>query len=300
MSKTAKGVAAIVIIGGLLAATVSLASAKSDKPSPRKDDELDLEDDEVSVSIPTGGGSADVILNSDEVEATEDLTEGQPAEIDDSAIQAVIDATKDGEKTSVDEDLEVLAAEEGVTEKSAIKDVLTTITGGAPSLPLSGAETSREMDPHGTVKLARILLSRETMPDWKNDLKSDVEEWQTGLKSKGFDITPDGQFGPKSAAFMATEVGIMPLVRFWPKDVATKKQAKARYSMLVGASLADLNDDLPDSQAQIDALKMSMAREQAQSFDKNPGPQPVLEFVQKVNDRIGAKAQAATEKELAS
>lgn len=156
------------------------------------------------------------------------------------------------------------------------------------------------MDPHGTVKLARILLSRETMPDWKNDLKSDVEEWQTGLKSKGFDITPDGQFGPKSAAFMATEVGIMPLVRFWPKDVATKKQAKARYSMLVGASLADLNDDLPDSQAQIDALKMSMAREQAQSFDKNPGPQPVLEFVQKVNDRIGAKAQAATEKELAS
>ena len=95
----------------------------------------------------------------------------------------------------MDTKLAALAAEEGKTVQEAASQLANEVTGGAEPLAISAAETSPEMDPQGTVALARLMLSRENMPGWKDDMQDEIMEWQSGAG-----LVSDGKYGIKSAA----------------------------------------------------------------------------------------------------
>lgn len=152
-----------------------------------------------------------------------------------------------------------------------------------PVAPLAQAEMAADTDPQGTVGLARILLVREQAPGWKVDLGPDVAAWQARVG-----LLDDEQFGLDSLKRMAEEVGILPLVRYWPKRIASKKQALAEYRAIVQKVMRELEKHAPASDMHVKALAFSMGREKAQTFGANPGPQPVLreiaEFLEEVEE----------------
>ncbi|MFA5739387.1 MAG: hypothetical protein WC902_11435, partial [Bacteroidales bacterium] len=90
--------------------------------------------------------------------------------------------------------------------------------------PIAAEETSEDLDPQGTVFLARILLAREGSSGWKEALQSEVKAWQSRVG-----LTADGKFGPGSAERMAREVGVLPLVRFWPLGEWRREVAVDNY-----------------------------------------------------------------------
>jgi hypothetical protein len=58
------------------------------------------------------------------------------------------------------------AAASGQPEAQVIQAVAKDITGSANPTPLAQQELSQQEDPHGTLALARVLLSRENLPGW--------------------------------------------------------------------------------------------------------------------------------------
>ena len=197
--------------------------------------------------------------------------------------------------TPIDKKAQDLASGSNTTTNEVINEVVDTVTNGQNAAPLAAVETSPEMDPDGTVSLARVMLAREGMPNWKSDkLGGDIQEWQAGVG-----LVADGLFGIKSAARMAEEVGFLPLIRYWSKGIVSRKQAEAQYDAAIAVTIGKLKADLPDSQAQIDALTASMNREVAVAYgNDNPPPQKTLDFVQDVNDAIAESAELKGEKEL--
>lgn len=291
MGMRAKAAGAVVLLGGVLIAGAAMAKNKKkpSTPQPQDDNEdEELEENEVSVTTSTPTGEeAEIVMDTDELESGSDnLEEVLPEIIEDTSNQEP--------ETDVDASLKNNAEKEGIKEQEAVSEVISEVTSGEGASELAAEETAPELDPDGTVALARIMLTREEMPGWKSDLQDDVGEWQesVGLKK-------DGQFGVKSAARMATEVGILPLIRYWPKDTYTKKQALQRYADTINPVINDLKSSLPDSQPQIDALTLSMGREKAQTWgNNNPKSENTREFVLDVNDSIAELAETASEREL--
>lgn len=273
---------------------------KDDEPATDKDDDDD-EDIEIEVvapgkdGTPEGGGSitipdkdaekiADGVKTSTKIPAN--VAPGIP--IDREAKTLPI--------TPADKKLATLAKKDGIPVSDAAAEVVAEITKGQPASPLGIAETTKEMDPDKSVSLAREMLARETLPDWKNDLKAEIEAWQAKVKI----LKPDGMFGVKSAARMAEEVGFLPMIRFWPKGVKSKVQGEKMYDDALRVVIdTKLKKELPDSKAQIEALHASMDREIAVSFgNTNPPPQDTLNFVQEATEEIADNAQAKGEKDI--
>lgn len=286
MSKVKKVLVGAAVVGGVLA-IVGLANAAPKKKKQDLSPEEVLPADELE-PIPSAGPD-DVIVNPPG-------PNGEPG----GGPAIVVETTEDGDiaeggPTAVDERLEVLAEEEGKTPEQAVSEVVKEVTQGQGVSPLAREETQPSVDPFGTVALARDMLARETMPGWKSDLQDAIAIWQRRVH-----LEPDGLFGLISAARMAQEVGILPLVRYWSKGITTKKQAERAYDDALGRVVDSLEAGLPDSQAHIQALLLSMQREQAQAFGKtNPGIQPTLEVAQIISDQIAASSEAQGEKDLA-
>lgn len=268
-----RGKAVGILLGTIVLLGTGLAMASKSKPKikPKSTDDEDLEVVMPNAQGEPGKGGSIVM---DEYTAN---------------------AEAEGPPKNIDERLEVLAADEGKSKDDAIKEVVDTVTKGVEAPPLAVEEITEKFDPKGSVKLARLLLVREELPNWKKDtLDGDVGEWQelVGLKK-------DNKFGVESAARMAEEVGVLPLVRYWPSNVTTKKQAKDLFASKIGSVISNLRKALPDSQAHIDALTASINREKAVTMGtNNPPVQNTRAFVMDVNDAIAEGAELTGEKEL--
>lgn len=202
---------------------------------------------------------------------------------------------EDGNVTGVTVPAEQPGAGSGSGQPPA-GSVVTTIPGppvpspapditNQPPSPIAAQEVQPQNDPNGTVMLARILLARETAPDWKGDFGPEVALWQkqVGLKN-------DGKFGPKALERMAAEVGVLPLVRYWSQPVYNKATAMKATADIVARAIAKLTPLLPDSEYHIAALKAGLGREQGQALAKNPAPARTLEEVQAIIAQLDKKA----------
>lgn len=134
----------------------------------------------------------------------------------------------------------------------------------APNPPLATAETSPELDPNGTVALARTLINREGSSGWKEDAQAEVRAWQSRVG-----VTSDGKFGPGAALKMAQEVGTLPRIRYWPKSQPNKDSALASYRADLNATAAQLAKN-PAKQAHAAALRVSAQAETGQGWPDKP------------------------------
>lgn len=73
--------------------------------------------------------------------------------------------------------------------------------------PVSDADLNAD-----TLDLLEALLAAEHLANWQDHHKLDVKLWQ---KSQG--LFADGLAGPKTILKIAEQVGVAPIVRFWPK-----------------------------------------------------------------------------------
>lgn len=265
----------VAVILGVIVAAAGIASASGKKKT------LVEEDEDIDIVTPDG---KEVSISEDDAAA---IAEGG---------EPVLIPPDNSGGTTVDTDLEIVAAEEGEGLGDAVKEVVTEVTGGANPEPISIAETDSDNDPHGTIALAKLMLAREVIPGWKSDLKDDIAEWQRDVS-----LVSDGLFGIKSAARMAEEVGYLPLVRYWPKTVTTKKQGTTEFSKAIEHVIATmLRPELPDSEPHIDALHGSISREKAVTFgDSNPPPQDTTQWMRALTDKLQAKAEAKGKKAIA-
>lgn len=175
------------------------------------------------------------------------------------------------------------------TAEAVIEEIISE-----PPTPLAEAETTADADPNGTIALARIMLARENLPGWKSDLRADVKEWQEAVGLKG-----DEKFGPESLARMAEEVGLLPLVRYYPGTVYTAAQAAKLAREKVEGVIARLQEFRPMSDPHIAALRASQEREKGQSMGtSNPSPVDTRSWVARVTETIGSRAEAEAEKEI--
>lgn len=127
--------------------------------------------------------------------------------------------------------------------------------------PLQQTETHPQLDPHGTIALAKDMIDAESSSGWKSALQDRIKAWQAVSN-----LTADGKFGPQSAYTMALEVGVLPLIRYWPKTTALAADLKSyRDRLLTMAANADHKNP-----AMAAALRASAAYEQGQSYGKTP------------------------------
>ena len=138
----------------------------------------------------------------------------------------------------------------------------------APGGALPSIETTPQLDPNGTIALARLLLERETQSGWKEAHQAEVKTWQLRRGE-----TPDGKFGRNSAYTMAQEVGVLPLIRYWPSSVP-KAKALAEYREFLNNMANAIQQQRPEDQAHATALRLSALREDARSYGvANPKPE---------------------------
>jgi hypothetical protein len=126
--------------------------------------------------------------------------------------------------------------------------------------PIGPAEVEPDADPRGSIALARILVAEESSPNWKR-VHPDVIAWQ---KRNG--LGSDGKFGPKSALFMAQDVGILPLVRYWS---GWDKNAELQKYWASLADLASMLDATNPTHAA--ALRLSAANEDGDGWPSSTG-----------------------------
>jgi len=135
-----------------------------------------------------------------------------------------------------------------------------------PTTPLQSTETSVALDPNGTVALAKVLIDRESSSGWKSANTTEVAAWQ-----KRVGLTADGKFGEKSALRMAQEVGVLPLVRYFPANTA-KETEVPKYQSAVNAYAATV---APSNPAHAVALRSSAAYDVGYGFAASPSAIPV-------------------------
>lgn len=122
------------------------------------------------------------------------------------------------------------------TVTKVLPQLVTQATQTVTATPtaLQTEEIKIDQDPNGTVLLAKSLIDAESSTGWKTALKPEITRWQ-----KQVGLVADGLFGPKSALKMALEVGILPLIRYFPRNsilsVELKKYRDALYTMAANA-----------------------------------------------------------------
>lgn len=287
----------VIAVGALafLVGAVAVAAAGNGKKK-REEKPVEEEDDEVIVippgneGIPDGSQPSIIVLppksESDFIPSSPPIEYSEPVKEDPRGPDYAAPLA-DVEKTPVS----VPADTEAQAVQVVVQDILPP---GTKVSPIALEEVKPTLDPNGTVMLARSLLSRENLPNWKEDMQSEVKAWQrkVGLKD-------DGLFGVVSAARMAEEVGILPLIRFWSKSYPSKAKALKDYEDKILKVAEGLQSSLPDSRPHILALGKSVEREKAKTFSAKPPANPTLEEVEKINQFLAAEAQSEGKKELA-
>jgi hypothetical protein len=152
---------------------------------------------------------------------------------------------------------------------TAVIPVVTAMAQDAidKATPLQVEELKKDQDPNGTVLLARALIAAESEKGWKGALQSEIKNWQ---QKSG--LVVDGKFGPKSAAKMADEVGLLPLIRYFPAASASKSAAVKAYRDSIYTKAANIEQKNPAHAA---ALRSSAAYEQGQGWAQSPAAIPV-------------------------
>lgn len=129
--------------------------------------------------------------------------------------------------------------------------------------PLQSADVASEQDTAGSVALAKALIDREAQPNWKAAMKPQIKAWQAivGLK-------PDSEFGPGSALRMGQDVGILPLVRYWPRNTQEATEVPNYQASLeqLASSVEGVNP------IHAIALRASAGFENGSGYDSNPTP----------------------------
>ena len=129
--------------------------------------------------------------------------------------------------------------------------------------PLQAQDVATEQDPSGSVSLAKALIDREAQPNWKSALKPQIKAWQAIVG-----LEPDGEFGEACAFRMSQDVGILPLVRYWPGGSQEATQVPSYQNQL--QQIAGGFDASNPSHAV--ALRLSAGFEGGEGYDKNPAP----------------------------
>jgi hypothetical protein len=131
-----------------------------------------------------------------------------------------------------------------------------------PPTAVQVQESLPSVDTNGTINLAAKMINAESAPGWKTALMADIKVWQSKLG-----LTQDGKFGPKSAAKLAEEVGVLPLVRYFPATSSSKAAALKAYRDQIYTMAANADNHNP---AQAAALRSSAAYDAAQGWATNP------------------------------
>lgn len=126
-----------------------------------------------------------------------------------------------------------------------------------PRPPTSTAELPVVV-PEDTATMTQRLLAQEAKPNWKTR-DPVVKVWQ---ESRG--LTADGEFGTKTALRLADEIGVIPLIRFWPKGSYPEGSWVRDYQ----AELIRKAQAAPEPKRS--QLMASADRERGQGFGRNP------------------------------
>lgn len=139
-------------------------------------------------------------------------------------------------------------------------------TAATPDVPeLAKEESSAAADPNGTISLARALIEVEGESGWKKKLAGMVKAWQGQVG-----LGDDGKFGVGSALKMAEEVGVLPLIRYWPKGSASKSSAVEEYRSKLHTLAFRLDREGKKEHAA--AIRASADHERGQGWPSTPGP----------------------------
>ena len=131
--------------------------------------------------------------------------------------------------------------------------------------PLQTQEQAPQLDPHGTIALAKDMINAESSSGWKTALQSRIAGWQSSMG-----LTADGKFGEKSAYKMAQEVGVLPLIRYWPSSTQLKADLQS-YRDTLNTMAANIQSTNPAMAA---ALRSSAGYEQGQAYTGTPKAVP--------------------------
>lgn len=131
---------------------------------------------------------------------------------------------------------------------------------------LQHEEVKLDQDPYGTVLLAKAMISSEASPGWKKALAQEITAWQLQKH-----LTADGKFGPKSALAMADEVGVLPLIRYFPATSASKASALKAYRDALYTKAANVEQSNPALAA---ALRLSATYDEGQGWATTPAAVP--------------------------
>lgn len=134
--------------------------------------------------------------------------------------------------------------------------------GTAPVTPPAPAAQQPAAVRADTAALVAALLAAEAKPGWKK-IDPAVMAWQ---KSRG--LVQDGKFGPKSAIVVATEIGTVPIVRYWPSGTYKEGPWLNQYR----AALLELAAKASEPRAS--QLRHSTEREQGQGFGTSTAALP--------------------------
>jgi len=123
-----------------------------------------------------------------------------------------------------------------------------------PVTPPAPAAQAPAVVPADTAALVAALLRAEASAGWKK-IDPAVMAWQ---KSRG--LVQDGKFGPKSAIVVASEIGTVPIVRYWPQGSYKEGPWLNQYR----SALLELAAKATEPRAS--QLRHSAEREQGQGF----------------------------------
>jgi hypothetical protein len=104
-----------------------------------------------------------------------------------------------------------------------------------------------------TAAVLDVMLDIEATSKWKR-AEPLLKAWQASRN-----LVADGKFGPKSAKTMASETGLLPIVRYWPTSSIKEKAVPAYSAELV--ALANAAEEPRRSQ-----LMAAAQREKGQGF----------------------------------
>jgi hypothetical protein len=142
------------------------------------------------------------------------------------------DDEDDDEEEEDQEEVQITPTE--LDEAEAIpgqEAVVQTPDGGIVVSPIESDDN--EPEDMASRDLAQLLLDAEHQSNWKTLHQAEVAAWQQthGLKA-------DGKFGPKSALVLAMDVGVAPIVRYWPSGTWPGSPAMEEYlDNLTGAGI---------------------------------------------------------------
>lgn len=156
-----------------------------------------------------------------------------------------------------------------VSIPAVIPTATTTPTVTAPTTnvvvpPLIHEETQPDQDPFGTVALAQKMIAIEPSANWKTAFADEIRTWQSRKK-----LTVDGKFGRESQLAMGQEVGILPVIRYWPKTLG-KEQLPAALEKQRQALHALAKTFAASNPAHAKALDLSASYEAGQGFPVKP------------------------------